>query len=112
MFQADYNALYDRLAHFAETMSARYFRRGYTESNRQDAIFTALAKFVDNSGFSEVNRELIYDPQIEDIEKWGRTLILNSLKDFRKTHKPDADPVQVDRDEYYGFHGYQIKEME
>ena len=112
--QVEYNKLYDRLVQFAEGVARRHFL--HDETQQGEAVFNALNKFVDNSGFKQVGDELVYDPQIEDIEAWGKTVIVNAIKDSRKAkHLLEPIPLpykELSDDVVDGFHGYQIKEME
>ena len=113
MYQTEFNKLYDRLARFAEGVARRYFR--YDESKQGDAVFEALSKFSDLG--KQVGSELVYDPQIENIEAWGKTVIVNAIKDFSKVKKPlesiplpykELENAGIDKDDTDGFHGMEL----
>jgi len=108
----EYTGLYDRLVRFAEGVARRHFP--YDESQRQDAVYTALDRFVDNAGFKQVGDELVYDPQIEDIMAWGKTTIVNAIKNYRRDNQL-LEPIplpykELSDDMIDGFHAYRIKE--
>ena len=108
--QDEFQKLYDRLARLADARSKDYF---HDEGQRQDAIFEALDRFVDNAGFRQVGSELVYDPSIKDIGVWGKTVIKNSLKNSRKA-KHELEPIILKRDEkelvddHDSFHGMEL----
>jgi len=112
--QVEYFKLYDRLVRFAEGVARRHFP--YDGSQQLEATDNALAKFVTNAGFKQVGDELVYDPQIEDIVTWGKTTIVNAIKNYRRDNQLlESIPLpykELSDDEVDGFHGYQIKEME
>jgi len=112
MRQAEYFDLYNRLTRFATGVARRHF---HDETQRDEAVFQALNKFVDNSGFEQVGDELIIPPSINDIEAWGKTVIVNAIKDFRRVKQP-LEPMplpykELSDDTVEGYHGYEVKDV-
>ena len=115
MRQSEYFDLYNRLTGFATGVARRHF---HDEAQRQDAVYVALDKFVDNSGFTQVGDELNFSPSINDIEAWGKTVIVNAIKDYRRVVKlepmyPSEQDIRLNlkitKDECEGYHGYEVK---
>ena len=104
MDQAEFFTIYDKLMRFASRKSMRFF---HDEAQRQDAIDMAMARFVDNAGFKQVGDQLVTNPEILDLEVWGKLVITNALKDASKAKKT-LDPINLDSGEYYGMHGYKV----
>ena len=109
--QVEYNNLYDRLAKFAEGVARRQFP--HDESQQLEGADIALNKFEDSAGFKQVGDRLVYDPQIENIMAWGKTTIVNAIKDYRKAKKSvKSIPLpykELSDDTVDGFHGYEVK---
>ena len=110
--QVEYNNLYDRLAKLAEGVSRRQFP--HDESQQLGGADAALNKFEDSAGFKQVGDKLVYDPQIENIMAWGKTTIVNAIKDYRKAKKPvksiSLPYKELSDDTVDGFHGMELNE--
>ena len=96
MLQVEFNTLYDRLEAFALYRARLYFK---DNSQRQDAVDEAMYKFAYEFSFNSRN--------VENIEAWGKTVIVNALKDLSKK-KREIEPIDIEDKEYDGFHGYRI----
>ena len=105
MYQGEYASLYQRLLRYAESRARLYFK---DSSLFQDAVFEAIDRFVDGAGFVQVGENLTYNPEILDLEAWGKTVIINSLKNSSKK-KREIEPVNEVGRKYNGFQGYKIK---
>ena len=101
MLQAEFFLLYDRWARFALYKARRYL---HDESQRQDAVDTAMARFVDNAQFEQVGNQLI--TPILDLDAWGKTVITNSIKNFARDKKLES--INLEGEEYQGMHGYKV----
>ena len=94
MLQAEFNQLYDGLARFAFYRARQYF---HGDSLAQDAADIAMDRFSD---------AFMLNQDIKDIEAWGNTIILNSLKNSARDKK--LEPINIEGEDYEGMHGYEI----
>ena len=70
-----------------------------SDYSKTDCIIdTAMNRFSDAFALNQ---------DIKDIEAWGRTIIINSLKNSARDRK--LEPINIEGDEYEGMHGYEIK---
>lgn len=100
MNQAEFISLYDRLARYATVVARRFFP---DEGERQIAVDEAMDRFVDSAGFQQVSDELVWNPQITNLEAWAKTVISNALKNSHRDRKVDCGPASV-MGEAGGFH--------
>ena len=112
MHQEEYMVLYNDLDRYA-TYKAR--RLVYDKSQQLEAVDEAMAKFVDNAGFTQEGDELLSPiGDIKDLRAWGKEVIRNYLRNYAK-RKHDVTPIMLVQKDYDllgiqdGFHGYEVK---
>ena len=112
--QQEYFDLHKRLEPFTTAVARRHFPHDTTQQD--EAAFQALSKFVDSAEFKQVDNRLVFSPLIEDIEAWGKTVIVNAIKDFGKVKQPlESMPLPykelseiANPEELEGLHGYKV----